>query len=147
MKILIDEREIYVADEMVDQVADSLWKVFEETYQDLDETIRFGMKLFIRETIKKLEKQYGMQLRPPKGDDPVMHLMGLMLNFGTEVIKRHASLEVTTVSDGNTDAASVSVAIAGEGEGWRQVVSRRDYGLRENNFLEEITSASHEVVS
>ena len=147
MRILIDEREIYVQGEMVDAVADSLWDMFTREYSALDDTIRFGMKLFIRETLKKLEKQYGMQLRPPKGEDPVMHLMGLLLNFTTEVIKRHASLEVATLNPGNTDAASVSVAIESESQSWRQMVSRGDYGVRENNLLEEVTGALDEVVS
>lgn len=147
MKITIDDREIAVPDDMVERIFLDIWIELEDTYHELDDTIRFGMKMFIRQFLKNLEKQYGTSIRPPKGDDPVMHFMSLIFDFSMEVAKRYASVEVTTSGPQHTDADTLSVTIESEGKSWRQVVDMRNYGMREDNLLKEAVSTPHEVVS
>ena len=147
MKIVVDDKVINVPDDMVERVFMEVWVELENAYNQLDDTIRFGMKIFIRQFLKNLEKQYGTSIRPPKGDDPVMHFMSLIFEFSMEVAKRHASVEVTTANPEHSDADTLTVAIESEGKSWRQVVDMRDYGMRENNLLEEAASSLDAVVS
>lgn len=146
MKIVIDDVDIAIPDAMVEEVFSMSWGELLEAYEQLDDTLRMGAKLFTRHILKELEKKHGKGIRPAKGEDPTIHLLALLYNFTAEFVKRYASIEVRTTGTEPATARSLAISIESEGKSWRQVVDSGHDGNGQNNLLEETAASLDEAL-
>lgn len=145
MLLSIDERTIEIPDNLIDQALGESWVELLTMYEGLDITLRMGMKILTRKILQSLEEKYGKVVRPPKGEDPNLHLAGLLFSL-VEGGLSHATIEVTTHSPEHSSASSVSFAIEDSRKSWRQMASSGENGERQDVLLEEAATATSEYL-
>lgn len=136
MKLVIDEREIAISPDLTDEAFGEAWVELLSQYEHLDDTVRMGLKLLARKFLSGMEKKHGKAFRPPKGQDPTLHLAGILFSLMDGVMQR-ASIEITTASPEHASAASIAFAVEDTRKSWRQVADHGHDGERENHLLEE----------
>jgi hypothetical protein len=142
----IDGKQTIIPAELTDEAMGEAWLELLKTYDELDDTLRMGLKILARKILSSLEKKQGNRVfRPAKGQDPTLHLAGILFTLWDGLVQ-HACIEITTESPEHTTATTLALSVAGEGEGWRQVVSSRHDGNGQNNLLEETAASLDEAL-
>jgi hypothetical protein len=163
MKISIDDKEYELSQQFVDQlkgtlmfmaqdlnlplfnakdtnsimdIVDVLFTYVLNQYDDLNMVFRLAIMTFVRGKIVDLEKKFGEQIRPPRGEDPVKHVLGYFMlktdraiTLLEEEILPHATIQIAT-----RDNAFHSVNIrTHQDQTGGTLVADGDIGIRENN--------------
>lgn len=126
---------------MVNQV----YQMLLERYESMGKTLRLALKPLARHVLMELEKKHGTQVRPPKGDDPSLHLVKLLLGV---LIKGMPNVSViVSTTPGTTEIQSFDLSVKGEGESGGQVVTHGNIGEWQDDGGEDVRRESRKAVS
>lgn len=104
MKIILDDKTFVLSPELENELIGKFYNEAISKYKEIDAQIRLGLQIYARKKIYDLEKKSGRaDLRPGRGEDPVLHLAGIIMS-GVKEGLNGVTLDIKT-SDGHTISA------------------------------------------
>ena len=118
MKILIDGREYTLTDQSIAAILASIENFVAQHYEKLPNTTKLASMATVRAILAYAESRENdpvkrKEMRPVKGTDPTMHLIGMLLKALGEVLPRVEC----EISAENNNISNFSFKHAGKGGG------------------------------
>ena len=127
VSLQINEAVYHLSDDDLNALLQRLWLSLLSQYEHLDERFILGAHLLARSRLEMHERQaiaagYApdqvMQLRPPQGGDPVLHLSRLYLDLLEEGLR---SAKLSARTDGTNTITALSLTTENTYESGRQL--------------------------
>jgi hypothetical protein len=145
MKIELDGKEYTVSHETEEKMVQQIYLMLLEKYEGLGKTIRLLVKPVARQILLEMEKKSGKGIRPPRGDDPTLHLVRLMLGVLNKGLQ-DVECQVTT-KRGSTEITTFGLSVKGQGESGRPLAFNGDEREWQDDGGEDVRQQSSETLS
>lgn len=126
------------------QLLGVIWRDMERRYAELNGGIRGGMKMVSRKVLLDMERrarkesteEIAMKIRPPKGEDPNMHLARVLFGIGNEALK-DVTVEIDLIEEASGYRVADLRVVTPEGQAGRPVVDTGHDRIGQNDVRED----------